>query len=108
MKIFFGISLKDMKMIYILKGKSTTKFIIFSFTHMSIAKFDLCRSIMEMMRSLHENNIHSQDDAIEYIGTMFRPKFPELPEWKTNKEVCDYMMRLDVLLSNFVHFIVIC
>ncbi|XP_050544143.1 DNA-directed RNA polymerase I subunit RPA2 isoform X2 [Daktulosphaira vitifoliae] len=55
-------------------------------------------SIMEMMRSLHENNVHSQEDAIEYIGTMFRPKFPELPEWKTNKEVCDYMMRSYVLI----------
>lgn len=50
---------------------------------------------MEMLRSLHENNIHSQEDAKEYVGTMFRPRFPELPEWKSNKEVCDYMIRFE-------------
>ncbi|XP_050434808.1 DNA-directed RNA polymerase I subunit RPA2 [Adelges cooleyi] len=55
-------------------------------------------SVMEMMRSLHESNIHSQEDAKEYIGTMFRPKFYELPEWKTNKEVCDHLMRSYVLI----------
>lgn len=52
---------------------------------------------MEMMRSLHESDIHSQRDAKEYIGIMFRPKLFELPEWKTNNEVCDYIMRFEIL-----------
>lgn len=53
---------------------------------------------MEMMRALHESNIHNQDDAKEYIGSMFRPRFYELPEWKTNKEVCDYIIRFEILI----------
>lgn len=51
-----------------------------------------------MMRALHECNIHNQDDAKEYVGTMFRPRFYELPEWKTNKEVCDYIIRFEILI----------
>lgn len=51
---------------------------------------------MEMMRALHESNIHSQEDAKEYVGTLFRPKFYELLEWKSNKEVCDYMIRFEM------------
>ncbi|XP_060854584.1 DNA-directed RNA polymerase I subunit RPA2 [Rhopalosiphum padi] len=56
------------------------------------------RSVMEMMRSLHESNIHCQEDAKEYVGILFRPRFYELPEWKTNKEVCDHMLRNYVLI----------
>jgi len=55
---------------------------------------------MEMMRSLHESNIHSQEDAKEYIGIMFRQKLYELPEWKSNKEVCDHMMRFELNYKN--------
>lgn len=51
---------------------------------------------MEMMRSLHESNIHSQEDAKDYVGVMFKSRFYELPEWKSNKEVCDYMIRFEV------------
>lgn len=53
---------------------------------------------MEMMRSLHESNIHCQEDAKEYVGILFRPRFYELPEWKTNKEVCDHMLRFEIQL----------
>lgn len=53
---------------------------------------------MEMMRSLHESSIHNQEDAKEYIGTMFREKFYYLPTWKTNKEVCDHMIRFKLYL----------
>lgn len=56
---------------------------------------------MEMMRGLHESNIHSQEDAKEYVGIMFRSKFYELPEWKTNKEVCDYMLRFGLFAVKF-------
>lgn len=52
---------------------------------------------MEMMRALHESNIHNQDDAKEYVGTMFRSRFYELPDWKTNKEVCNHMIRFEIL-----------
>lgn len=58
---------------------------------------------MEMMRSLHENDIHSQRDAKEYIGILFRSKLYELPEWKTNKEVCDYILRFEIYFC--YHFI---
>jgi len=53
---------------------------------------------MEMMRSLHESNIHCQEDAKEYVGVLFKPRFYELPEWKTNKEVCDHMLRFEIKL----------
>lgn len=52
-----------------------------------------------MMRSLHESEIHSQEDAKEYVGIMFRPKLYELPEWKTNKEVCEYMIRFELIFK---------
>lgn len=53
---------------------------------------------MEMMRILHESNIHSQEDVKEYIGVMFRSKFYELPEWKSNKEVCDHLIRFVIFV----------
>jgi len=51
---------------------------------------------MEMMRALHESNIHNQEDAKEYIGSMFRFMLFELPKWKSNKEVCDYLIRFEI------------
>lgn len=51
-----------------------------------------------MMRALHESNIHNQGDAKEYVGSMFRSKFYELPEWKSNNEVCDFLIRFEIQL----------
>jgi len=51
---------------------------------------------MEMMRAIHECNIHNQEDAKEYIGSMFKSRIYELPEWKSNNEVCDYIIRFEV------------
>lgn len=46
-----------------------------------------------MLRSLHEQNIHTQDEAKEYMGKIFRIKFIELPPWASDAEICDFIMK---------------
>lgn len=49
--------------------------------------------VLTMLRSLHEQNIHTQDEAKEYMGKIFRIKFIELPPWASDEEICDFIMK---------------
>ncbi|XP_054265624.1 DNA-directed RNA polymerase I subunit RPA2 [Macrosteles quadrilineatus] len=49
-------------------------------------------SVLSMLRSLHEQNIHSQDEAKQYLGKIFRIRFMELPTWSTDEEICDFIL----------------
>merc|ERR550519_1445385 len=51
-------------------------------------------NIVNMLRELQDEGIFSQQQAKDYIGRSFREKVRyEIPEWYTDGEVCDYLMR---------------
>lgn len=51
-----------------------------------------------MMRQLHEENLHTQEECRNYLGSMFRVKFYEIPESGTNEDVTDFILKNCVLL----------
>jgi DNA-directed RNA polymerase I subunit RPA2 len=51
-----------------------------------------------MLREMHEEGIHSQQDAKNFLGNTFRTTFLELPSWKTNIEVAEYLIEETILI----------
>lgn len=51
-----------------------------------------------MLRLIHEENLHTHDDCKKYLGNMFRVKFYELPETKTDEEVTDFILKNCLLI----------
>ncbi|KAF5283619.1 hypothetical protein FQR65_LT13825 [Abscondita terminalis] len=51
-----------------------------------------------MLRDLHREGLHSHEQCKQYLGKMFRVKFFECPEWYTNVEVTDYILKHCVLI----------
>lgn len=49
--------------------------------------------VMNMLRAVHEENLHSQEQCKAYIGKLFRVKFYELPPDTTDIDVCDYIIK---------------
>lgn len=49
--------------------------------------------ISNMLRSIHEQGLHSHEDCKAYIGRMFRIKFFELPQDATDVDVCDFIIK---------------
>nr|XP_012136993.1 PREDICTED: DNA-directed RNA polymerase I subunit RPA2 isoform X3 [Megachile rotundata] len=49
--------------------------------------------ILNMLRAIHEQNLHSHEDCKTYIGRMFRIKFFELPQDATDTDVCDFIIK---------------
>ncbi|KAK5641755.1 hypothetical protein RI129_010302 [Pyrocoelia pectoralis] len=54
--------------------------------------------IQNMMRNLHMEGLHSHADCKGYLGKMFRVKFIECPEWFTEVEVTDYVLKSCILI----------
>lgn len=59
--------------------------------------------VQNMIRAVHMENLHTQDDCKAYLGKMFRIRFNECPPWVTDIEVADFMLKKCVLihLDNF-------
>jgi len=56
-------------------------------------------SVVNMLREVQEEGIFSHDQARNYIGRSFREKVKFLvPEWYTDEDVCDYLMRRSVAI----------
>ena len=51
-----------------------------------------------MLRLLHVENLHTHDDCKSYLGKMFRIKFTECPEWYTDTEIADFILKKCVLI----------
>ncbi|XP_011500009.1 PREDICTED: DNA-directed RNA polymerase I subunit RPA2 [Ceratosolen solmsi marchali] len=49
--------------------------------------------ILNMMRTIHEKNLHTHEQCKIYIGKMFRIKFFELPANATDSEICDFLIK---------------
>lgn len=54
--------------------------------------------IKVMMRELLQDGLYTQEMCKEYIGKSFRHKVTILPEWYTDKDVCDYLLRHHLLI----------
>lgn len=55
--------------------------------------------IQQMLRQVHdEASVHSNGEAREYLGNIFRSRFFDLHPWITNVEITDYMLAECVLI----------
>lgn len=54
---------------------------------------------MNMMRLIHSENVHSQQEAKEFFGHTFSAKFSYAPSY-TNEDICDFIMRYLLKLSD--------
>ncbi|PSN31851.1 DNA-directed RNA polymerase I subunit RPA2 [Blattella germanica] len=48
--------------------------------------------LINMLRAIHDEYVHTHIQAKEYIGQSFRVKFQMLPAWKTDAEICDFII----------------
>lgn len=46
-----------------------------------------------MLRQLQQEGLYSQEHVRIFLGKNFRIKFPELPSWYTDEEICAYLLR---------------
>lgn len=51
-----------------------------------------------MLRSIHLENLHTHNDCLSYIGKMFRIKLYECPEWYTDQEAGQFLLKKCVLI----------
>lgn len=50
--------------------------------------------IMNMLRTMHEENLHWHEQCKAYVGKIFRVKFSiELPSNATNIDICNYIIK---------------
>lgn len=55
--------------------------------------------IQQMLRELHDKGgVHTNDEAREYLGELFRSRFADLHPWITNAEITEYMLNECVLI----------
>ena len=68
-----------------------------------------------MLAEPQEEGLYSSEQIREYIGQSFRERVKFLvPEWYTNKDICNYLMRKSVLVHldenedkfNFICFMI--
>ncbi|KAL5280678.1 POLR1B family protein [Megaselia abdita] len=59
--------------------------------------------VQTMMKEVHEEGIHTQAEAMNYLGGVFRSKFPELPEWASHFEITKFILdqRILIHLENY-------
>lgn len=51
-----------------------------------------------MLRDLHLEGLHTHEDCKDYVGKMFRIRFPQCPPWFSNAEVADFILKKCVLI----------
>ncbi|KAK9507538.1 hypothetical protein O3M35_007371 [Rhynocoris fuscipes] len=49
--------------------------------------------VLNMLRSLHNEAIHSYSDARSFVGRTFRVKFSDLPSYYSDEDICDFLIR---------------
>ncbi|KAK2584036.1 hypothetical protein KPH14_006488 [Odynerus spinipes] len=49
--------------------------------------------ILNMLRAVHEEGLHTHEQCKAYIGKMFRIKFFELPSDASDSEICDFIIK---------------
>ncbi|KAK3916298.1 DNA-directed RNA polymerase I subunit RPA2 [Frankliniella fusca] len=55
--------------------------------------------VLNMLRQVHDSNVHSHNDANSYLGKTFRVRVAsELPSWATDHEISKYILRKTVCI----------
>lgn len=54
--------------------------------------------VQNMLRDVHAEGIHTHQECREYLGKIFRQRYPNLAPWKTNQEVVDHLFQESVLI----------
>lgn len=54
--------------------------------------------VQNMLRAVHQENLHTTDDCKIYLGRMFRVKFYECPEWYTDMEIANFILKKCILI----------
>ncbi|CAG9824766.1 unnamed protein product [Phaedon cochleariae] len=55
-------------------------------------------SVRTMLRAVHVENLHTSEECKAYLGKMFRVKFYECPEWSTDIEIADFILKKCILI----------
>lgn len=64
-----------------------------------------------MLRAVHAEDLHTYEECKSYLGRTFRGRFFECPEWCTDLEIADYILKTCVLIhlkSNEDKFNLLC
>ncbi|XP_047539760.1 DNA-directed RNA polymerase I subunit RPA2 [Vanessa atalanta] len=54
--------------------------------------------VQNMLRELHEQSLHTQEECKSYLGRMFRPRLSELPPWATDEDAADFLLTRCVMI----------
>ncbi|XP_064213291.1 DNA-directed RNA polymerase I subunit RPA2 [Tribolium castaneum] len=54
--------------------------------------------VQNMLRNLHIENLHTHEDCKVYLGKMFRVKFYECPDWLTDSEIADFILKKCIMI----------
>ncbi|XP_012263302.2 DNA-directed RNA polymerase I subunit RPA2 [Athalia rosae] len=49
--------------------------------------------VRNMLRAIHEENLHSHEQCKAYVGKIFRVKFYEVPPEASDTEICDFIIK---------------
>jgi DNA-directed RNA polymerase I subunit RPA2 len=49
--------------------------------------------VLNMLRQMHDDGVHSMDEARKMLGASFRSKFRRLPTWYTDEEIALFLLR---------------
>nr|CAD7405467.1 unnamed protein product [Timema poppensis] len=49
--------------------------------------------VIDMLHTLHEEGFHTQADVKAHIGEKFRVKLFDMPEWASDLEICDHIIK---------------
>lgn len=55
-------------------------------------------SVQNMLRDVHDRGLHTSQACRNYMGQIFRNRFPEVPEWEEDAAVTDFIMKQRVLV----------
>lgn len=51
-----------------------------------------------MLQLIHNEGLHTHEECKKYVGKMFRVKFYECPEWYTDTQVTDFILKKCILI----------
>lgn len=54
--------------------------------------------IENMLRDVHDEDIHTHDDCKRYLGKIFKSRFYDLPPWYTEVDIADFLLRKCILI----------
>lgn len=54
--------------------------------------------VENMLRTVHLENLHTTEECKAYLGKMFRVRIYDCPEWATDAEVAEFILKKCILI----------